>query len=104
VGIRHCQCGDTDDHHYHSHLLLFALHFLLLRDVSNTVELVTPAGCDVPNESALPLEQALNDQFRINFYRDYIVNMTQAMAEGGKPVSREPCPEPLDIYSLLTRS
>ena len=43
---------------------------------------VTENGCDVPNESALPLKQALNDDFRVNFYRDYIGNMVEAMKDG----------------------
>jgi len=43
---------------------------------------VTENGCDVPNESSLPLQQALNDDFRVNFYRDYIGNMVEAMKEG----------------------
>lgn len=40
-------------------------------------------GVDAPNENKVPLEVALNDQFRINYYRDYIGNMTQAMDDGG---------------------
>jgi beta-glucosidase len=43
---------------------------------------VTENGCDVPNESNLPLQQALNDDFRVNFYRDYIGNMVEAMKDG----------------------
>jgi hypothetical protein len=42
------------------------------------------AGCDVPNESSLPLAQALNDTFRVNFYKGYIGNMAQAMKKGGE--------------------
>lgn len=41
------------------------------------------AGCDVPNESQLPLKEALNDQFRVDFYDGYIGNMGQAIADGG---------------------
>jgi hypothetical protein len=40
-------------------------------------------GCDVPNESYMPLEQALNDQFRVDFYSGYIASMAQAMVDGG---------------------
>lgn len=40
-------------------------------------------GCDVPNESQLPLKEALNDQFRVDFYDGYIGNMGQAIADGG---------------------
>lgn len=42
------------------------------------------SGCDVPNESQLPLEEALNDQFRVDFYNGYIGNMGQAIADGGE--------------------
>jgi len=43
---------------------------------------ITENGVDVPNESAMPLEQALNDTFRINFYDQYIGNATKAKSEG----------------------
>lgn len=51
------------------------------------------AGCDVPNESQLPLKEALNDQFRVDFYDGYIGNMGQAIADGGtiRPSSHNGC-------------
>jgi beta-glucosidase/6-phospho-beta-glucosidase/beta-galactosidase len=45
---------------------------------------VTENGCDVPNESQLPLAEALNDQFRVDFYRGYLGNMAEAMKDGVK--------------------
>lgn len=39
---------------------------------------------DVPNESALSLEDALKDDFRVNYYDGYISNMGIAMQNGGK--------------------
>jgi len=43
---------------------------------------VTENGVDVKGESEMPLEQALNDTFRVNFYRDYIGAMGKAVSEG----------------------
>lgn len=43
---------------------------------------VTENGCDVPNESQLPLDQALNDTFRVQFYNDYITEMGKAIDRG----------------------
>lgn len=39
---------------------------------------------DVPNESALSLEEALKDDFRVDYYDGYISNMGIAMQNGGK--------------------
>jgi len=30
------------------------------------------------------LKEALNDQFRVNYYREYLANMAKAMKEGVK--------------------
>ena len=38
-------------------------------------------GVSVPNESEMPIEQALNDTFRINYLQDYIGNMILAILE-----------------------
>jgi len=43
---------------------------------------VTENGVDVPGENDMPLAEALNDTFRVDFYREYIGNVTQAMSEG----------------------
>mmetsp|Transcript_45458 Transcript_45458/g.75790 ORF Transcript_45458/g.75790 Transcript_45458/m.75790 type:complete len:590 (+) Transcript_45458:145-1914(+) len=44
--------------------------------------IVTENGVDVPGESDMPLEEALNDTFRREFYRDYIGAMRRAVQEG----------------------
>jgi beta-glucosidase/6-phospho-beta-glucosidase/beta-galactosidase len=43
---------------------------------------ITENGVAVPNESALSLKDALNDNFRVNFYRSYLRAMSDAMASG----------------------
>jgi len=40
-------------------------------------------GVSCPGESNLPLEQALNDTFRVNYLKDYIANMALAILEDG---------------------
>lgn len=44
---------------------------------------VTENGVDVPNESSLPLNEALNDDFRVDFYRDYLTEASKALNEDG---------------------
>jgi beta-glucosidase/6-phospho-beta-glucosidase/beta-galactosidase len=34
--------------------------------------IITENGCDVPHETDMPLEQALNDAFRISYFRSYL--------------------------------
>ena len=43
---------------------------------------VTENGCDVPGESTLPLPLALQDSFRVDYYRDYLAAMAKARDEG----------------------
>ncbi len=43
--------------------------------------MITENGVDVPNESAMPLAQALNDTFRVNYYSSYLDNIAKAMNE-----------------------
>jgi len=43
---------------------------------------ITENGVSVPGETKMPLEEALHDQFRIDFYRDYISNVSLAISEG----------------------
>jgi len=43
---------------------------------------ITENGCDIPGENEMSLEEALNDEFRVNFYSQYIGNVTKAKAEG----------------------
>ncbi|EWM27607.1 glycosyl hydrolase family 1 [Nannochloropsis gaditana] len=45
---------------------------------------VTENGCDVPNESKMSLAEALDDKFRVDFYRGYLSNMAEAMKDGVK--------------------
>jgi len=59
------------------------LHWVARRYENDDIY-ITENGCDVPNESALPLDQALNDTFRINYYNGYIAEMSRAIDEGVK--------------------
>eukprot|EP00823_Brevimastigomonas_motovehiculus_P009090 TRINITY_DN8771_c0_g1_i1.p1 TRINITY_DN8771_c0_g1~~TRINITY_DN8771_c0_g1_i1.p1 ORF type:complete len:556 (+),score=134.51 TRINITY_DN8771_c0_g1_i1:75-1742(+) len=43
---------------------------------------VTENGCDVPDESLIPMEQALNDTFRIDYYRGYLTHVLDALNDG----------------------
>jgi beta-glucosidase/6-phospho-beta-glucosidase/beta-galactosidase len=43
---------------------------------------ITENGVDVPNEGELPLQQALNDTFRVQYLHDYITAMSVALKEG----------------------
>jgi len=43
---------------------------------------ITENGVDVPGESSMPLAQALNDTFRVNFYRDYLYHVNNAIELG----------------------
>jgi len=40
---------------------------------------VTENGCDVPNESQIPLPLVLDDKFRVNYYSSYIAEMLNAI-------------------------
>lgn len=45
---------------------------------------ITENGVDIPGESSLPLDQVLDDQFRVDYLSQYLGNMTQvAMGEMG---------------------
>ncbi len=43
--------------------------------------IITENGVDVPGEGLMPLEQALNDTFRVNYYSAYLDNVAKAMNE-----------------------
>eukprot|EP00456_Euglypha_rotunda_P021862 TRINITY_DN18626_c0_g1_i2.p1 TRINITY_DN18626_c0_g1~~TRINITY_DN18626_c0_g1_i2.p1 ORF type:complete len:193 (+),score=25.57 TRINITY_DN18626_c0_g1_i2:42-581(+) len=43
---------------------------------------ITENGVDVPNESQMTLDQALNDTFRIEFYQNYTDNVMLAYGDG----------------------
>lgn len=50
--------------------------------------LVTENGVDVPGESAMTLQQALDDQFRIHFFSAYLDNAVQAVRTDGVPLTK----------------
>jgi len=58
----------------------------LLRYISdrynNPIIYVTENGVDVPNESALDLDKALNDTFRIQYYHSYLRQLATAIHQG----------------------
>lgn len=43
---------------------------------------VTENGCDVPNESSMPLAEALQDSFRVSYYRQYLEQLDRAKKAG----------------------
>jgi len=45
--------------------------------------LVTESGCDAPGENEMPLEQALRDQFRVDYYRGYVAEAAKAVRDSG---------------------
>ena len=45
--------------------------------------MVTESGCDVPGESALPPESALQDNFRVEYYRSYLAQAMIAKHQDG---------------------
>lgn len=53
------------------------------RRYGNPAIVVTESGCDVPDESSLPLAAALNDTFRVEYYRSYLEAATAAKHEDG---------------------
>jgi len=57
------------------------LHWVARR-YDNPPIYITENGVSVPNENNLPLEEALNDQFRIDYYSQYISNVSLALSEG----------------------
>jgi beta-glucosidase len=59
----------------------------LLNYIHNTYKapwiMITENGVDVPNESSMPVAQALNDTFRIDYYSSYLENVAAAMNDDG---------------------
>jgi beta-glucosidase/6-phospho-beta-glucosidase/beta-galactosidase len=43
--------------------------------------MITENGVDVPNEGSMPIAQAINDTFRVNYYSSYLDNISKAMHE-----------------------
>lgn len=51
----------------------------------NFVMMITENGVDVPNENNMPLQQALQDTFRVQYLTDYINSLNTAI-QAGVPV------------------
>jgi len=47
---------------------------------------VTEFGMDVKNETKMPLDEALHDKMRVEFYRNYLDEAATAKRDGGVPV------------------
>lgn len=47
---------------------------------------ITENGCDVPDESSLPLPAALDDGFRRRYYAEHVQQATLAVREDGVPL------------------
>jgi len=45
----------------------------------NSPHIIVDNGVDVPGESSMPLDQALNDDFRIDFYSGYLTEVSNAI-------------------------
>ena len=60
---------------------------------------VTENGVDVPNENSLPLAQALNDTYRINYLQQYISAMEGAM-QAGVPLKGYFCWSLMDNFEV----
>lgn len=45
---------------------------------------ISENGVDVPDENTLPLDEALHDQFRIDYFREYLANVMGAKEQGAK--------------------
>ena len=43
---------------------------------------ITENGCDILGESSLPLPEVLDDKFRVDYYKDYLAAVDQAINEG----------------------
>ncbi|KAJ3035542.1 Beta-glucosidase 1A [Rhizophlyctis rosea] len=54
--------------------------------MSSSAIYVTENGCSVKGENDLSFEEALNDTYRVNYYKDYLENMLLAINEDGVQV------------------
>lgn len=43
-------------------------------------------GVSVPNESEMPIADAVRDTFRVNYYKSYLQNVRDAITEDGNNV------------------
>eukprot|EP00604_Paraphysomonas_vestita_P003226 CAMPEP_0174821732 /NCGR_PEP_ID=MMETSP1107-20130205/9227_1 /TAXON_ID=36770 /ORGANISM="Paraphysomonas vestita, Strain GFlagA" /LENGTH=268 /DNA_ID=CAMNT_0016039067 /DNA_START=678 /DNA_END=1484 /DNA_ORIENTATION=- len=48
----------------------------------NPIIMITENGVDVPGETELPLEEALHDTFRVDYYSSYLSSVMKAIDEG----------------------
>jgi len=53
----------------------------------NPAIMITENGCDVPDESSMPLAEALNDTFRVNYFKSYLAEVALALNEDGVNVT-----------------
>ncbi len=58
-------------------------------------------GVDVPGEDAMPLEQALNDTFRLNYISDYLTEMSKAVMIDKVPLRGYFCWSLMDNYECI---
>ncbi|CAE8641510.1 unnamed protein product, partial [Polarella glacialis] len=49
--------------------------------------IITENGVDVPGEDEMPMTKALNDQFRVDYFRTYLDQMALAVKLSGAPVT-----------------
>jgi beta-glucosidase len=71
-------CGDLDWLYVVPWGLRKLLNWIKL-NYDNPPIYITENGVAIPNESKLPLQEALNDTFRINYLNDYISEMKKAI-------------------------
>jgi beta-glucosidase len=57
-------------------------HFRYTVDGKRPVIYITENGCDVPGENDMTLDTVLDDTFRIEYYRLYLLEMERAMSDG----------------------
>jgi len=53
---------------------------------SRNYNLITENGVDAPNESYLPIDQAINDTFRVNYFKSYLDEVAKAIQLDGVKV------------------
>jgi len=57
------------------------LNWLKTRYGSDTQFFITENGVDVPGENEIPFPEVLEDKFRVNFYKDYLTEVSAAIYE-----------------------
>ena len=64
------------------HRVIMWNHFRYTVDGKHPVMYITENGCDVPFENDMSIEMALEDTFRVEYYRRYLQQMERAMGDG----------------------